>query len=157
MNDLPERIATMVLKESSMYQCCDYLSPQFQMEQQRACSTNECGLFPSSPSSECTSSSSSTGVINDVWREKICEWCYQVVDHFEFNREIVSIAMSYLDRYLMTRQVTKKIFQLAAMTCLYLAIKLYESRRLRISSLIELSRGYFSPEHINAMEESILR
>jgi len=140
-----------------MYQCSDYLSPEFQMGQQRASLAREPGLSSSSPSSDSTSSSSSTGVINDVWREKICEWCYQVVDHFEFNREIVSIAMSYLDRYLVTRQVTKKIFQLAAMTCLYLAIKLYESRKLRISSLIELSRGYFSPEHINAMEESILR
>ena len=141
MCDLPERIASMMCKESSIYKCIDYLPPQVQLDQ------------PASNSS----STSSIGVINDLWREKICEWCYQVVDHFEYNREIVAIAMSYLDRFLATRTVNKKIFQLAAMTCLYLAIKLYETRTLHISSLIELSRGYFSPKHIHAMEESILR
>lgn len=150
MCDLPERIASMLCKESSTYRCTDYLSPQCQTGQHNS---NLSLLCPSGNSS----ASSSTGVINDVWREKICEWCYQVVDHFDYNREIVSIAISYLDRYLITRTVNKKIFQLAAMTCLYLAIKLYESRPLHISSLIELSRGFFSHEHIHAMEESILR
>jgi len=104
-----------------------------------------------------STTSSSSGGLNEIWREKICEWCYQVVDHFDFNREIVDIALNYLDRYLATRQVNKKIFQLAAMTALYLAIKLYEPGVLRMSSLIELSRGYFKVEHIAAMEENILR
>eukprot|EP00956_Cyclotella_meneghiniana_P006784 scaffold9072_cov79-Cyclotella_meneghiniana.AAC.2 len=92
-----------------------------------------------------------------MWREKICEWCYQVVDHFDFNREIVSISMSYLDRYLATRSVNRRIFQLAAMTSLYLAIKLYEPGKIRMSSLIDLSRGYFLEEHIVTMEDSMLQ
>ena len=79
------------------------------------------------------------------------------MDHFDFNREVVSVAMSYLDRYLSTRRVNKKIFQLAAMTCLYLAIKLSEPSTLKIASLIGLSRGFFTTEHIVAMEQSILR
>lgn len=102
-------------------------------------------------------SSSSNSQINELWREKICEWCYQVVDHFDFNREVVSVAMSYLDRYLATRTVNRRIFQLAAMTALYLAIKLYEPGRLRMSSLIDLSRGYFMAEHIVTMEDSMLQ
>mmetsp|Transcript_39672 Transcript_39672/g.95425 ORF Transcript_39672/g.95425 Transcript_39672/m.95425 type:complete len:378 (+) Transcript_39672:387-1520(+) len=102
------------------------------------------------------SSSSSSSQINELWREKICEWCYQVVDHFDFNREVVSVAMSYLDRYLATRTVNRRIFQLAAMTALYLAIKLFEPGKLRMSSLIDLSRGYFLAEHIVTMEDSML-
>ena len=102
-------------------------------------------------------SSSSNSQINELWREKICEWCYQVVDHFDFNREVVSVAMSYLDRYLATRTVNRRIFQLAAMTALYLAIKLYEPGKLRMSSLIDLSRGYFMAEHIVTMEDSMLQ
>ncbi|KAL9190090.1 hypothetical protein ACHAXT_007301 [Thalassiosira profunda] len=95
--------------------------------------------------------------INAVWREKICEWCYQVVDHYDFHREVVAVALSYLDRYLATRAVNRRIFQLAAMTALYLAIKLYEPGKLRLASLIELSRGYFLAEHIVIMEDSILQ
>jgi hypothetical protein len=95
--------------------------------------------------------------IHELWREKICEWCYQVVDHFDFNREVVSVAMSYLDRSLATRTVNRRIFQLAAMTALYLAIKLYEPGKLRMSSIIDLSRGYFVAEHIGTMELSMLQ
>ena len=43
------------------------------------------------------------------------------------------------------------------MTTLYLACKLYDPHKLRMSSLIELSRGYFTEEHITAMEGSILK
>lgn len=80
-----------------------------------------------------------------------------MVDHFDFSREVVAVAMSYLDRYLCARKVNKKMFQLAAMTSLFVAIKLYEPSALKLSSLTGLSRGFFTPEHIIAMEQSILR
>ena len=108
-------------------------------------------------SSSSAGGSSTNATINELWREKICEWCYQVVDHFDFNREVVSVAMNYLDRYLATRTVNRRIFQLAAMTALYLAIKLFEPGKLRMSSLIDLSRGYFMAEHIVTMEDSMLQ
>jgi lipoyl(octanoyl) transferase len=80
-----------------------------------------------------------------------------VIDHFDFSREIVSISIHYLDRYLATRPVNKKLFQLAAMTTLYLAIKLYEPGSLSMASMIELSRGYFKVEQMAEMEMTILR
>lgn len=89
--------------------------------------------------------------------KKICEWSYQVIDHFDFSREVVSISIHYLDRFLATRAVNKKMFQLSAMTTLFLAIKLYEPGRISMSSMIELSRGYFMVEQMAAMEKSILR
>ena len=100
---------------------------------------------------------SSSSQINELWRDKICEWCYQVVDHFKFNREIVCVAMSYLDRYLATRTVNRRIFQLAAMAALYLAIKLFEPGKLCMSTLIDLSRGYFMAEHIVTMEDAMIQ
>ncbi|GKY94207.1 hypothetical protein MPSEU_000386700 [Mayamaea pseudoterrestris] len=108
-------------------------------------------------SNSSSSTASSTSGINEIWRERICEWSYQVIDHFDFSREVVSISMHYLDKYLATRPVNKKQFQLAAMTSLFIAIKLHEPGRLSMSSMIELSRGYFRPEQMAAMEMSILR
>ena len=118
---------------------------------------NNEGGAPAADGSSSTAGSSANSTINELWREKICEWCYQVVDHFDFNREVVSVAMNYLDRYLATRTVNRRIFQLAAMTALYLAIKLFEPGKLRMSSLIDLSRGYFMAEHIVTMEDSMLQ
>jgi hypothetical protein len=147
-----ERFAILKKQESGVYACVEYLDPEFQRKQLQQQYTGPNAFMFDSLSSE-----SSAGSLNEVWREKICEWCYQVVDHFDFSREVVGISMSFLDRYLSTRRVNKKIFQLAAMTCLYLAIKLYEPGSLKISSLIALSRGFFTNSHVLAMEESILR
>mmetsp|Transcript_4162 Transcript_4162/g.4724 ORF Transcript_4162/g.4724 Transcript_4162/m.4724 type:complete len:321 (-) Transcript_4162:1343-2305(-) len=157
--DIQDRFDAIRKQESTVYRCEDYLSPEFQSRQAREFATNNRNpnIFASGMSSTSSSSSSSRSGINELWREKICEWSYQVIDHFDFNREIVSISLDYLDRYLSTRPVNRKIFQLAAMTTLYLAIKLYESSSLKMSSFIELSRGYFSTEHIIAMEGAILR
>ena len=144
-------------QESKFYQCRDYLSPEFQAElAKEVANSPNLHIFASGLSSNSSSSSLSKTGINECWREKICEWSYQVIDHFDFNREIVSISLSYLDRYVSTRPVNRKVFQLAAMTSLFLAIKLYEPSNLKMSSFIELSRGYFSTEHIVAMEEAIL-
>ncbi|EED87944.1 lipoate protein ligase [Thalassiosira pseudonana CCMP1335] len=146
-------------QEGLYYTCIDYLAKDWQAALTIA--ANAAGTVPPRETEEEDAnedgSSSSSSEISEFWREKICEWCYQVVDHFDFNREIVSVTMSYLDRYLATRSVNRRIFQLAAMTCLYLAIKLFEPGKIRLSALIDLSRGYFLEEHIVAMEDSVLQ
>lgn len=101
----------------------------------------------------------------DAWcRNKMVEWCYQVIDFVKFRRETVSIAMSYLDRFLgakspRSQQVIKcrKEYQLAAMTCLYIAIKLFEPKLIDTRVLSELSRGCYCPEDFKIMESDILR
>lgn len=159
MVDLVDRISVMLEQEASFYVTDDYLAPDFQKRLASAVEADDLLLPPLllAGSSASTSSSSSSSGINEIWREKICEWSYQVIDHFSFSREVVSISIHYLDRYLATRQVDKKTFQLAAMTTLYIAIKLYEPGRLSMSSMIELSRGYFLVGQMAAMEMSILR
>eukprot|EP01082_Thalassiosira_pseudonana_P008659 g7799.t1 g7799 contig26:302914-303924(+) len=159
MIDLSERLQAMRRQEGLYYTCIDYLAKDWQAALTIA--ANAAGTVPPRETEEEDAnedgSSSSSSEISEFWREKICEWCYQVVDHFDFNREIVSVTMSYLDRYLATRSVNRRIFQLAAMTCLYLAIKLFEPGKIRLSALIDLSRGYFLEEHIVAMEDSVLQ
>ena len=67
------------------------------------------------------------------------------------------MAMSYLDRYLATRTASRRIFQLAAMAALSLAIKLFEPKKFRLSELVGLARGYYTVEHVVIMESSMLR
>jgi hypothetical protein len=154
--ELAERIQAMLDKETRSYATQDYLAPEVQQKLALVCET-DVSLPPTAGSVSSASSSTSSSGINEIWREKICEWSYQVIDHFDFSREIVSTSIHYLDRYLATRTVSKKMFQLAAMTCLFIAIKLFEPRRLSMPSMIELSRGYFTVQQMAAMEMSILR
>mmetsp|Transcript_4709 Transcript_4709/g.6705 ORF Transcript_4709/g.6705 Transcript_4709/m.6705 type:complete len:176 (-) Transcript_4709:862-1389(-) len=63
------------------------------------------------------------------WRSKICEWCYRVIDHFQYDRKVVSIAIDYFDRFLMAHpgadSMSSRNYQLAAMTSLYIAMKIH--------------------------------
>jgi len=94
-------------------------------------------------------------------RYKMAEWCYQVADFSHFNRETVAISMNYLDRFLMTckgQEVLKdrKLFQLAAMTCLYTAVKIHEDKVMEPRVVANLSRGKFTAKEVKDMERSIL-
>ena len=91
---------------------------------------------------------------------------FVVVDHFDLSREIVSVAVNHLDRYLSAcpSAIEKSSFQLLSLTCLYLAIKLNEIKVLKIpeskstmDTLHQLSRGYFTLKDMEDMECDILQ
>lgn len=108
--------------------------------------------------------------VNECWRRKISEWAFEVVDHFGFDREVVSIALNYLDRVVAIKArelcgpISRRDFQLIAVTCLYLAIKVHGEtdvlegprRKLKINAFVELSRGLFQVETLERMEVEIL-
>lgn len=105
--------------------------------------------------------------VDVVAREKIIEWKYQVVDHYDLNRKIVAWSTNLLDRYLefcknspdpVDREVfyNKKRFQLAAMTSFGIALKLGEPGKITFPTLIELSRGFFEAKHMVEEEARIL-
>lgn len=69
--------------------------------------------------------------------------------------------MSYLDRYMCSNKGKKalgdrKEYQLVAMTCLYIAIKLHEPLEMETSLLADLSRGCYTEMEFASMEQSIL-
>mmetsp|Transcript_35283 Transcript_35283/g.53421 ORF Transcript_35283/g.53421 Transcript_35283/m.53421 type:complete len:296 (+) Transcript_35283:98-985(+) len=104
-------------------------------------------------------------VIGEDWRLKVCKWAYNVVDHFEFDRNAATMAISYLDRFMNSTyssglHVSKKCFQLSAIACILIAIKVEgrkkKGKQITIYTLADLSRGVFSAESIRKMEEGIL-
>jgi len=81
-----------------------------------------------------TETSSESTVISSTlercihWRAKIIEWKYQIVDEFDLSRELVSISTFYLDQYLSIYYIMDTVslpflFQVVAITSIYLAIK----------------------------------
>lgn len=135
--DIAERIAVMRMQEETTYCVRDYLAESVQIRK-----------MASKP-------------VDEDCRVKMCEWCYQVVDFCKFRRETVGIGMSYLDRFLCTKQgldalCNRKQYQLAAMTALYVAIKLHEPLEMETSLLADLSRGCYTEMEFVGMEQTIL-
>jgi len=153
-DNVAESLAVMLEQERTRYLTTDYIG---QLEGQPRGETKESGAPPNTIPDQPTLDPTSCVGVKEVWREKICEWSYQVIDHFNFKRETVAVSLSFLDRFLSTHRVNKHIFQLAAMTSLYLAIKLNDSARFKIQTLAQLGRGLFHASHFAAMEVTILR
>ncbi len=100
------------------------------------------------------------------WRPKIIEWFYNIVDHFELNRDIVAIALDLLDRFHIFSNEKKNYgesYQLAAMTTLYIAIKInytstpVQNKAFALNDYAKLSRGQFLAQDILSMELHLLK
>lgn len=97
--------------------------------------------------------------VDEDCRAKMIQWAFMVVDHVGFQRETVAITTNILDRFLDVTPwalVDRSAFQLAAITCLYTAIKIHEPQSLAISTVASLGRNLYTVEQIEAMEQHVL-
>jgi Cyclin, N-terminal domain/Cyclin, C-terminal domain len=96
--------------------------------------------------------------IDEYCREQIVEWSFRVVDYFRIDREVVSLSLSLLDRFLATCHCDRATFKLAATTTLNLGVKLLHPCKLcDLGILSDLSRGEFSMGDVAEMEGHILK
>lgn len=130
-------------------------------------------------------SSSHDDESSDMIRRNVCQWNYECVDYFLFDREVVYFSMHYFDRYLATTQKMRertdapsmKLSHLLALSSLYVACKLHGVRtdsspshsssddasasgservRLRPQDFCNMSRGTYCPQMLEDMEMSLL-
>mmetsp|Transcript_14248 Transcript_14248/g.17310 ORF Transcript_14248/g.17310 Transcript_14248/m.17310 type:complete len:382 (+) Transcript_14248:226-1371(+) len=109
-----------------------------------------------------------------TWRPKIFDWFYKMIDHYSYDRQLVAIAMDYLDRFILLyndrREIDSMMYQLAAMGCLYIAVKIHRVgddsrgrntsgvyRSFRLDDYSRLSRGQFTEQDLTQMELVICR
>jgi len=133
----------MLQKEKTVYNCNDYNSTNYNVEKKRM---HRAEIFEE------------FNVLVDTYsRQKMCEWSYKIVDHFNGNRELVQIAQNYLDRFVQKFHFDCSSFKLAAITCLYLAIKIHNHKPISCESLTYLSNGEFTAQDITETEDLILK
>lgn len=158
-----EHLKALIRRENNpVYQRKYYMSREWQETLRKEVMTQATNTrFRQDPSNERDSPRSvltmTPSKLCPTWREKICEWQYQVVDRYDLNREIVGISTFYLDRYLCMFFADEDLFQLLSMTCLYLAIKIHSPIKLSIRSMARLGRGLISVEHITEMEICVMQ
>eukprot|EP00540_Astrosyne_radiata_P004473 CAMPEP_0116851034 /NCGR_PEP_ID=MMETSP0418-20121206/16490_1 /TAXON_ID=1158023 /ORGANISM="Astrosyne radiata, Strain 13vi08-1A" /LENGTH=274 /DNA_ID=CAMNT_0004482995 /DNA_START=53 /DNA_END=877 /DNA_ORIENTATION=+ len=136
MEEVISTLKVMRMQEEGAYRCGDYLAT----------------LSPPTHSD----------VVDKDCRIAMARWCFKVVDFLNFSRETVHVAMSYLDRFLMTAAgrpflLHRANFQLAVMTCMYTAVKIHEPEALSPSTIAKLSQGAYSEQQVVAMETVILK
>lgn len=151
-------IAVMRLQEESdSYRCVDYFTEGGRLA--AGASVGDDG-------------SSGGNAIDATCRTKMCQWCEQVVDFCNFDRDTVSVSMALLDRFLSASLVAgrspqphpravdarlcRKEYQLASMTALYIAVKLSEPVEMDTELVSELSRGCYSARDVADMEMDML-
>mmetsp|Transcript_9634 Transcript_9634/g.13468 ORF Transcript_9634/g.13468 Transcript_9634/m.13468 type:complete len:410 (-) Transcript_9634:406-1635(-) len=169
-SEVLDRMAVMREQEETVYRCGDYLG-MAELQRKRKLDIKVSAFDARLPETSQSRNDPEQNAVDEQCRVKMCEWCYQVVDFCKFRRETVGIAMSYLDRYLFSgietdpqplKDITLKAFhdrrnfQLAAMTSLYIAIKLFEPLEMDTALLSQLSRGCYSTTEIAEMECNIL-
>lgn len=92
------------------YQREDFLSRRWQEDLWEDVASVEKIRFASkSPSSVIPAPHAPPSDLCVDWREKICEWKYKVVDCFDLDREVVSISMFFLDKYLEKHFVNEEV------------------------------------------------
>lgn len=111
----------------------------------------------------------------EAWRRKLCEWCYSVVDYYNYDREVAVFAISYLDRTMSAKTannptanapLSRKQFQLLAVASLYLSMKIHAEvnvnpkdgsrQKVRVGSYVMLSHGRFKEALLEETERDIL-
>merc|ERR1711862_182672 len=97
-----------------------------------------------------------------LWREKIAQWFYYVTDYMNEPRAVVYVAMNILDRYSATKMQDDEIFvgksdKIAAMTAIYLTIRVAGRNNLQVADLIRASRGNFGVHDVSATGKSMLQ
>ena len=60
----------------------------------------------------------------------------------DIDRDVVSISLSYFDRYLSRHtSIDETLYQLVAMTSLYVAVKLHSTRKISVASMVSIDIG----------------
>mmetsp|Transcript_33613 Transcript_33613/g.62100 ORF Transcript_33613/g.62100 Transcript_33613/m.62100 type:complete len:318 (-) Transcript_33613:33-986(-) len=137
-----ERIAAMLLVEDQpAYRCRRYLDDS---------------------STSCPAASAGDKVNADC-RTKMIDWSSYIVDYCGFDRETVSVAVSFVDRFLSNQKKTasavlsdRRQFQLLFMTALHIAVKIREQMQLDAPLLSKLSRGTYSAHEFLSYEQFLL-
>lgn len=134
--DSNDILQVMRQQEDTDYKCCDYLLRR----EVKNCNNLE-----------------EDEVIDDSCRQRMCDWSYRIVDHFNGNRDLVFSSFNLLNRFLDKCSCDRTAFKLAAMTTLYVTIKMNCRKPVTIETFANLSRNEFQVEHIQEMEGIILQ
>jgi hypothetical protein len=98
---------------------------------------------------------------NTVWREKVTQWCYDLADHLNENRDLVYVALNILDRYCAIYSektpIDERAYEIASMASIFLAIRIAGSGILQLTTLTSMSRRGVIVQEIITMGTDMIK
>lgn len=103
--------------------------------------------------------------ILDLYRDRLCQWLYSVVDYYNFDRDIVALTINIIERYCLSSQSSvtmddkeevKSMIQLVTLSSLYIVLKVSCQKTIEFDSFLSLGRDEFTKDQIETMEMTIL-
>lgn len=95
-----------------------------------------------------------------LWRDRVAQWCYDIVDHLNAPRDTVYLAMNFLDRSvafaIMEGMVTKEEYELSSITCLFLALRVSTKADLKIGDLLQICQSRLQVKDIQTTGSQLL-
>ncbi|KAG0418891.1 G2/mitotic-specific cyclin-B1 [Dictyocoela roeselum] len=98
----------------------------------------------------------SVKIITTNPRKKLFRWIYEVVRDFEYSQVTYIRGVYIFDRYKSSGCIPSNVYQLAGITCLFIAAKISEPRCMNISEYSLVTDNAFSADQIKEMEKIIL-
>merc|ERR1712194_3981 len=102
-------------------------------------------------------------LIDEGWRQKMAEWMFKVIDFYDLDRDIVNVAMAYLDQMFTVSSLHhtrgKQQCSLVTIASLKLAVKLFEPRIMNMDDMLKLGvrlGSSFSSLSVVKMEHEML-
>ena len=95
-----------------------------------------------------------------LWRNRVAQWCYDIVDHLNAPRDTVYLAMNFLDRSvayaMMEGMITKEEYELSSITCLFLGLRVSTKADLKIGDLLQICQSRLQVKDIQANGSRLL-
>ena len=118
----------------------DTLSSLLEVEERYCFSKNDLDAYQHELAAAEKASSIGSGEAHSQtdWRHRICRWMIRTSDEFSVSRDTALIAITYCDRYLLKKKISRHLFQVTAVTCLFVASKLHERRPIKLVSSTDM-------------------
>lgn len=87
----------------------------------------------------------------------LLDWLMEVAGEYRFKRETYYLAISHIDRYLMTQTVERDAFQLIGLAALSVAVKTEEIKVLKLEELAKAADYAYDEDAIRKAEMNLLK
>ena len=132
----------------------DHLTSLQEVERRYTLSADDCAKYRKELDRAQGSPASSN---SSDWRFRIARWMLKASDELMVARDTALIALSYCDRFLLRKTVTRHSMQVTAMASLFVATKLYEKRPVKLNTLMSYTQFKFERGEIVSAEEEMVR
>lgn len=136
-----DRYLTKMLSEEERVRSSTSADQQQQAEEEGARRTR-----PAQQGAKSSGTAPNTAAAMTIWRERVSQWCYRVIDHVGAHRSVAYNVMHLLDAYMAATGSAAVLdatsYQIVAMSALYLVLRLREpTSRLTVGQMVAMSRG----------------